>query len=70
MVEPLVESETRSPGGGDYVLAVQGLTKSFGPGRPLYNGINLVVHEDEIVVIIGQSGIGKSVFLKIGRAHV
>ncbi|MBI4872675.1 MAG: ATP-binding cassette domain-containing protein [Candidatus Riflebacteria bacterium] len=49
----------------DYVLAVQGLTKVFPGQRPLYNGVNLVVGEGEILVIVGESGIGKSVFLSL-----
>ncbi len=49
----------------DYVLAVQNLTKVFPGQRPLYQCVNLVVPADEILVIVGESGIGKSVFLSL-----
>ncbi len=49
----------------DYVLGVSGLSKIFLGQRPLYQGVNLVVKEGEIVVVIGESGIGKSVFLNL-----
>ncbi len=49
----------------DYVLGVQGLAMVFPNQRPLYNGVNLIVREGEIIVIVGESGIGKSVFLNL-----
>jgi ABC-type transporter Mla maintaining outer membrane lipid asymmetry ATPase subunit MlaF len=49
---------------GDYCLAVEGLHKSFDEGPPLFADLHLRIRRGEIVVIIGESGIGKSVFLK------
>jgi ABC-type transporter Mla maintaining outer membrane lipid asymmetry ATPase subunit MlaF len=49
---------------GDYCLAVEGLRKRFDDGPELYSDLNLRIRHGEIVVIIGESGIGKSVFLK------
>jgi phospholipid/cholesterol/gamma-HCH transport system ATP-binding protein len=42
---------------------VEGLTKSFG-GQPVLRGLDLEVPDGSITVIIGQSGGGKSVFLR------
>ena len=51
-------------------VEVKGLHKSFGPQKVL-NGIDLVVPLGETVAILGRSGTGKSVFLKllIGLQH-
>jgi ABC-type polar amino acid transport system ATPase subunit len=45
------------------LLAVRGLTKSFGANHVL-QGIDLDVHESEVIVIIGPSGSGKTTFLR------
>ena len=45
-------------------LVVRGLHKSFGSQRVL-NGINLTVARGETVTILGRSGTGKSVLLKL-----
>jgi phospholipid/cholesterol/gamma-HCH transport system ATP-binding protein len=45
-------------------VEVNGLTKSFGEQRVL-NGIDLSVPQGETLAILGRSGTGKSVFLKL-----
>ena len=45
-------------------IAVQGLRKSFGPQKVL-NGISLSIAPHEIVTVLGRSGTGKSVLLKL-----
>ena len=45
-------------------IAVQGLRKSFGDQKVL-NGINLSIAAHEIVTVLGRSGTGKSVLLKL-----
>ena len=45
------------------VLEVRGLHKSFA-GQPVLRGLDLSVNEGESLVVIGQSGTGKSVLLK------
>jgi phospholipid/cholesterol/gamma-HCH transport system ATP-binding protein len=45
-------------------VAVQGLRKSFGEQKVL-NGINLCIAPHEIVTVLGRSGTGKSVLLKL-----
>lgn len=46
------------------VISLRGISKSF-PGLTVLNGIDLDVARGETVVIIGRSGSGKSVLLKI-----
>jgi len=45
------------------VIRVENLRKSFG-GQPVLKGINLEVNRGEIMIVIGQSGGGKTVLLK------
>jgi phospholipid/cholesterol/gamma-HCH transport system ATP-binding protein len=45
-------------------IAVEGLRKSFGQQRVL-NGISLSIAPHEIVTVLGRSGTGKSVLLKL-----
>lgn len=49
--------------GGRKMLRIDGLSKSFGNNQVL-QGIDLTVDQGETVVIIGESGCGKSVFLR------
>ena len=46
------------------VISLRGITKSFSK-RTILGGINLDVAEGETLVVIGRSGTGKSVLLKI-----
>ena len=46
------------------ILRVQGLEKTFGDGKTVLNGIDLVVRQSEKVVILGASGSGKSTLLR------
>jgi phospholipid/cholesterol/gamma-HCH transport system ATP-binding protein len=46
------------------VLSIEGLTKSFGD-RVVLRGVNLQVRAAENVVVLGRSGSGKSVLIKI-----
>lgn len=45
------------------MIQVENLCKSFG-GQPVLKGVNLEVAKGEIMIIIGQSGGGKSVLLR------
>ena len=49
---------------GATVIAVQDLHKSFGAQKVL-NGINLSVNRGETLAVLGRSGTGKSVLLKL-----
>src|SRR6266536_5171109 len=46
------------------VISIRGLEKSFGSNKVL-QGINLDIHKGENVVVLGRSGSGKSVLIKI-----
>lgn len=50
--------------GNEIVISIKGLYKSFGENEVL-RGINLDVHNKENVVVLGRSGMGKSVLIKI-----
>jgi polar amino acid transport system ATP-binding protein len=52
-----------TPGGGDPAIAVEGVSKSFGPNQVL-NGIDLSVAAHEVICLIGASGSGKSTLLR------
>ena len=51
-------------GGGAPVVAVENIRKSFGNSRIL-NGINLTVNCGETLAVLGRSGTGKSVLLRL-----
>jgi lipoprotein-releasing system ATP-binding protein len=46
------------------MVETKGITKSFGPLRVL-KGIDLSIHEKEIVAVVGPSGAGKTTLLQI-----
>jgi phospholipid/cholesterol/gamma-HCH transport system ATP-binding protein len=50
--------------GGASVVAVEDLHKSFG-SQSVLNGINLSVNRGETLAVLGRSGTGKSVLLKL-----
>lgn len=50
--------------GDDIVISIKDLYKAFGDNEVL-RGVNLEVHNKENVVVLGRSGTGKSVLIKI-----
>lgn len=50
--------------GNEIVISIKDLYKSFGENDVL-RGVNLIVHNKENVVVLGRSGTGKSVLIKI-----
>ena len=60
MIEPGIEKY----GENEIVISIKDLYKSFGENEVL-RGVNLLVHNKENVVVLGRSGTGKSVLIKI-----
>jgi phospholipid/cholesterol/gamma-HCH transport system ATP-binding protein len=58
------EIRTPPPGEREKVISIRGLYKSFGENQVL-RGIDLDVYKGENVVVLGRSGTGKSVLIKI-----
>ena len=54
---------SRSDSAKEPHIAVHDLYKALG-GQPVLKGVNLEIHRGESLVVLGQSGEGKSVFLK------
>jgi len=52
------------PEGNESLVVARGLRKSFGDQKVL-NGIDLTAERGETVAVLGRSGTGKSVFLKL-----
>ncbi len=50
--------------GREVLIRVKGLAKSFG-GYQIWDGLNLDVYRGEILAIVGGSGQGKSVLLRV-----
>ena len=55
---------------GEPIIRFRGVYKAFGP-KVVYAGLNLEVYPEETLTIIGGSGVGKSVMIKmlIGLLH-
>ena len=45
-------------------LRIEDVSKTFAPGRPALDKINLVLEPGEMVALIGASGSGKSTLLR------
>ena len=62
---PVVKTGRREVPVSDTVaLSAQGLRKSFG-GHEVLSGIDLDVHQGEVISIIGRSGSGKTTFIRL-----
>jgi phospholipid/cholesterol/gamma-HCH transport system ATP-binding protein len=48
----------------DLIISIKDLRKSFGT-RNVLNGVNLEIHKGENVAVLGRSGTGKSVLIKM-----
>jgi phospholipid/cholesterol/gamma-HCH transport system ATP-binding protein len=48
----------------DTLIEFRNVKKAFGP-KVIYRGLNLKVHRGEVLTVVGGSGVGKSVMLKM-----
>ncbi|MCY1040626.1 ABC transporter ATP-binding protein [Corallococcus sp. bb12-1] len=62
-VDPPAPFEFRKPTPGEELIRFEGLVKQFGAKR-VYEGVDLDVRAGETMVVLGGSGVGKSVLLK------
>ena len=60
----MMENESHDINKNEIVISIRDLYKSFGDNHVL-RGINLDVYKRENVVVLGRSGTGKSVLIKI-----
>ena len=56
--------EKSNPSFGKKLVEVEGVSKSFGSNQVL-NDISLTISEGETLTVLGKSGVGKSVLLKV-----
>ena len=47
------------------ILKVEGLAKTFVPGKPVFADVDFTLHQGEFVCIIGHSGCGKTTILNV-----
>ncbi|MEO6845037.1 MAG: ATP-binding cassette domain-containing protein [Ginsengibacter sp.] len=59
-----MEDLNQNNSAGEVLISIKDLYKSFGDNHVL-QGVNLKVHNKENVVVLGRSGTGKSVLIKI-----
>jgi len=59
-----MEANNEITGADDIVISIKGLYKAFGDNEVL-RGVDLDVHNKENVAVLGRSGTGKSVLIKI-----
>ncbi|MDM0084423.1 ABC transporter ATP-binding protein [Variovorax sp. J31P179] len=53
------------PAGGSAFLRIEGLSKSFVPGKPVFADVGFTLDRGEFVCIIGHSGCGKTTILNV-----
>ena len=61
---PAAAAETAEPGAKGF-LKVEGLAKTFVPGKPVFAGVDFALDRGEFVCIIGHSGCGKTTILNV-----
>ncbi|MDN8612418.1 ABC transporter ATP-binding protein [Variovorax ginsengisoli] len=53
------------PAAGSAFLRIEGLSKSFVPGQPVFADVGFTIERGEFVCIIGHSGCGKTTILNV-----
>jgi ATPase subunit of ABC transporter with duplicated ATPase domains len=63
IARPFVKFEQKRPS-GKQTLTIEGLTKGFEKGKPLFKDFGALVTKGEKVAIVGRNGVGKTTFLR------
>src|SRR5258708_27154748 len=63
IARPFIKFEQKRPS-GKQTLTVEGLTKGFEKGKPLFKGFSALITKGEKVAIVGRNGVGKTTFLR------
>src|SRR5947209_11315430 len=63
IARPFIKFEQKRPS-GKQTLTVEGLTKGFEKGKPLFSDFSTLVTKGEKVAIVGRNGVGKTTFLR------
>jgi phospholipid/cholesterol/gamma-HCH transport system ATP-binding protein len=64
VLEMTLESNCRTNGGGGPIVTLRDVHKSYG-AQKVVNGINLTLSRGETLAVLGRSGTGKSVLLRL-----
>ncbi|MFL5420599.1 MAG: ABC-F family ATP-binding cassette domain-containing protein [Myxococcales bacterium] len=63
IARPFIKFEQKRPS-GKQTLTIEGLTKGFEKGKPLFKDFSALVTKGEKVAIVGRNGVGKTTFLR------
>jgi ATPase subunit of ABC transporter with duplicated ATPase domains len=63
IARPFIKFEQKRPS-GKQTLTVDGLSKGFEKGKPLFKDFSALVTKGEKVAIVGRNGVGKTTFLR------
>ncbi|MBT2323147.1 ABC transporter ATP-binding protein [Variovorax paradoxus] len=62
---PGATMKSNAPSAGAGFLRIEGLAKSFAPGKPVFADLSFTLDRGEFVCIIGHSGCGKTTILNV-----
>jgi ATPase subunit of ABC transporter with duplicated ATPase domains len=63
IARPFIKFEQKRPS-GKQTLTIEGLTKGFEKGKPLFKDFNALVTKGEKVAVVGRNGVGKTTFVR------
>jgi len=63
IARPFIKFEQKRPS-GKQTLTIEGLTKGFVPGKPLFKNFSALITKGEKVAVVGRNGVGKTTLLR------